>query len=193
MKEKIIIATGNSHKLDEFRRMLGTRFEVLGMRDIGCDDHIPEDGESFEENAAAKALWISRRYGVACLADDSGLEVDALGGEPGVFSARYAGDAHDDKANNRLLLEKLGNNPNRRARFRTVLAWARPGKGTMLFSGSVEGEILAAPAGEEGFGYDPLFRPLGWNRTFGQASPVQKNAVSHRSRALENFLRYYDN
>lgn len=186
--DRLVIATRNAHKLEEYRAMLGHLYEVAGLDDIGCADDIPEDGDTFEANAAAKARWVAERYGIACLADDSGLEVDALGGEPGVYSARYAGAGHDDGANNRLLLSRLAGHRDRRARFRTVLALADLSGGTRFFHGSVEGEILAAPAGEGGFGYDPLFRPLGWNRTFAQGSPEQKNAVSHRSRALREFL-----
>lgn len=190
--EKLIVATANAHKLEEFRRMLGNRFLILGLKDIQCEEEIPEDGLTFEANAAAKALWVRDRYGVDCIADDSGLEVDALDGAPGVYSARYAGVVHDDAANNSRLLSELKGSDNRRARFRTVIAWARSGKATEFFNGTVEGEILEEPHGNSGFGYDPLFRPLGWNRTFGQASPDQKNAVSHRSRAIREFVSFLD-
>ena len=189
---KVIVATANIHKLEEFRKMLGDRFQILGLKDLRCDEEIPEDGDTFEANAASKAQWVCDRYGVDCIADDSGLEVDILDGAPGVYSARYSGEAHNDAANNARLLAEMGDSDNRRARFRTVLSWVRKGEAPVFFSGKVEGEILKSPRGTFGFGYDPLFRPLGWNRTFGQASPEQKNAVSHRSRAIAEFISFLD-
>ncbi len=190
--EKLIVATSNAHKLEEFQRILGDRFQILGLKDLKCEEEIPENGDTFEANAAAKAQWVCDRYGVDCIADDSGLEVDALSGAPGVHSARYSGLAHNDAANNARLLSELASRDNRRARFRTVIAWARPGKETLFFRGTVEGEILKEASGTSGFGYDPLFRPLGWNKTFGEATPDQKNAVSHRSRAIAEFVSFLD-
>lgn len=190
--DKIIFATNNRHKLDELRTMLAGRYEVLSLADIGCTDDIPEDSDTFEGNAAAKALWVSRKYGISCFADDSGLEVDALGGEPGVHSARYAGVHGDDDANNALVLSRMKGQTDRRGRFRCVIALARPGEEIVFFDGSVEGEILDRLDGEGGFGYDPLFRPLGWNKSFGQATPAEKHAISHRGRAVAKFIGYLD-
>ena len=174
--EKIVFATNNAHKLAELRQMLGGRFQLLSLSDIGCHDDIPETGSTFEENALQKARWVKERYGYDCFADDSGLEVDALGGAPGIMSARYAGTHGDSDANNARLLRELGDSTDRRARFR-------------FFNGSVEGEILHEAAGCGGFGYDPLFRPLGWNHTFAEATPDEKNAISHRGQAVKALVK----
>lgn len=183
--QQIVFATNNAHKLAELRRMLGNRYRVLGLADIGCHEDIPETADSFEGNALLKATYVQQHYGYDCFADDSGLEVDALGGEPGIYSARYAGgDGHDSAANNAKLLRRLDGVADRRARFRTAIALVRKGQEPRFFDGKVEGTILTAPAGENGFGYDPLFRPLGWEKTFAQASADEKNAISHRGRAV---------
>lgn len=192
MFNSIVFATNNAHKLDELRAIAGSRFKLLSLADIDCHDDIPENEPTLEGNALAKAQWVSQRYGVDCLADDTGLEVDALGGEPGVHSARYApGTDHDAQANTRLLLERLqGVAPEQRtARFRTVIALVRQGRKPRLFEGRVEGHILEAPQGKAGFGYDPVFQPLGWNKSFGEASPQEKNAISHRSRACQALIQ----
>ncbi|MBO4978302.1 MAG: RdgB/HAM1 family non-canonical purine NTP pyrophosphatase [Muribaculaceae bacterium] len=190
--KQLIVATRNVHKLREIGAMLSGRYRVLGLDDIGCSDDIPEDGDTFEANAVAKALWVRSRYGVDCIADDSGLEVDALGGAPGVHSARYAGTAHDDAANNARLLRELQGVADRSARFRTVLALVRGDSDPLFFSGSIEGSILETPRGDGGFGYDPLFRPDGWNCTFAEGTPEAKNAVSHRRRALDKLVEFLD-
>lgn len=190
--KQLIVATRNAHKLREIGAMLSGRNLVLGLDEIGCSDDIPEDGDTFEANAAAKALWVRSRYGVDCIADDSGLEVDALGGAPGVHSARYAGTAHDDAANNARLLRELQGVADRSARFRTVLALVRGDSDPLFFSGSIEGSILETPRGDGGFGYDPLFRPDGWNCTFAEGTPEAKNAVSHRRRALDKLVEFLD-
>lgn len=190
--KQLIVATRNVHKLREIGAMLSGRYRVLGLDDIGCSDDIPEDGDTFEANAAAKALWVRSRYGVDCIADDSGLEVDALGGAPGVHSARYAGTPHDDAANNARLLRELQSVADRSARFRTVLALVRGDSDPLFFSGSIEGSILETPRGDGGFGYDPLFRPDGWNCTFAEGTPEAKNAVSHRRRALDKLVEFLD-
>ena len=192
---ELVFATNNAHKLDELRAIAGNRFRLLSLADIACHDDIPEDADTLEGNALAKARWVSSRYGVDCLADDTGLEVDALGGLPGVHSARFApGCDHDSAANTRLLLEKLAGVPEekRTARFRTVMALIRRGQEPQLFEGSVEGSILESPRGDGGFGYDPVFRPLGWTKSFGQASPDEKNAVSHRARACKALIDALD-
>ena len=182
--EKIVFATNNAHKLAELRQMLGGRFQLLSLNDIGCHDDIPETGSTFEENALQKARWIKERYGYDCFADDSGLEVEALGGAPGIMSARYAGTHGDSEANNARLLRELDGNDNRKARFRCVIALLLDNDEPRFFSGSVEGEILHKAAGCGGFGYDPLFRPIGWTHTFAEATADEKNAVSHRGKAV---------
>lgn len=189
---KIVIATNNLHKLSELRRMLGPETEVLGLRDIGCDADIPENAPTFEGNALAKASYVWEHYGYDCIADDSGLEVDALGGAPGVLSARFAGVAHDDAANNRLLLERLAGLPaeKRTARFRTAICLLEAGHEPKYFSGAVEGRILDAPRGNAGFGYDPLFVPDGWTKTFAEATGSEKDAVSHRGRAVRALMAF---
>lgn len=190
--KKIVFATNNAHKLEELRRICAGRFEILSLRDIGCHDDIPEAAPTFEGNALAKARWVKERYGYDCMADDSGLEVDALGGAPGVRSARFAGEGHDDGANNRLLLEKLaGVSPEARtARFRTAICLLEGDSAPRYFSGKVEGRILDGPRGEGGFGYDPLFVPEGWDKTFAEGSGAEKDAVSHRGRAVRALLGY---
>lgn len=187
--EKIVFATNNAHKLAELRQMLGGRFQLLSLSDIGCHDDIPETGSTFEENALQKARWVKERYGYDCFADDSGLEVDALGGAPGIMSARYAGTHGDSNANNARLLRELGDSTDRRARFRCVIALLQGDAPARFFNGSVEGEILHEAAGCGGFGYDPLFRPLGWNHTFAEATPDEKNAISHRGQAVKALVK----
>lgn len=186
---ELVFATNNRHKLDELRRIAGEDFTVRSLAEIGCADDIPETADTLEGNALQKARYIHEKYGCDCFADDTGLEVEALGGEPGVRSARYAGEGHDSKANMAKLLENMSGKENRKARFRTVIALIVAGR-EYLFDGTVEGEILREPHGEEGFGYDPLFRPLGWDKTFAQASPEEKNAVSHRGRATRKLIEF---
>lgn len=188
--DKLVFATNNAHKLGELRKMLAGRFCVVSLADIGCHDDIPEDADTFEGNALAKAQLVLERYGLDCIADDSGLEVDALGGAPGIHSARYAGAGHDDAANNAKLLSELAGAADRSARFRTVIALVRKDHEPMFFHGTVEGTILNAPQGDAGFGYDPLFVPQGWSKSFAEASPDEKNAVSHRGRAVRELCKY---
>ncbi len=190
--EEFVFATNNPHKLHELRRLLDGRFRVLGLADIGCHDDIPEDADSFDGNALAKAQWVYSRYGYACAADDSGLCVDALGGAPGIHSARFAGAHGDSKANNARLLEMMAGKTDRKAAFHTAIALVGFTDSPMFFHGSVQGSILEAPHGEGGFGYDPLFVPDGWDRTFAQASEDEKNAVSHRGRAVAALCKYLD-
>ncbi len=189
----IVFATNNAHKLDEVRQILKGRIEVLSLKDIGCDVDIPETADTFEGNAWQKARYVKEHYGYDCMADDSGLEVDALGGEPGVHSARYAatadGRGHDSEANMDLLLAKMQNKSARNARFRTALALMYKGD-EQLFNGVVEGRILTARHGTGGFGYDPIFMPDGYDRSFAEMSPEQKNAISHRGRALQQMVQY---
>ncbi|MDE6190517.1 MAG: non-canonical purine NTP diphosphatase [Muribaculum sp.] len=182
MMRDIVFATNNAHKLEEIRQILGDGYNVLGLHDIGCDEDIPETADTLEGNAAIKARWVKEKYGYDCFADDTGLEVDALGGAPGVYSARYAGPAHDSAANVALLLKNMEEEDNRRARFRTVIALVR-GEDMTLVDGVVEGEITRTLHGSNGFGYDPVFMPAGYDVTFAEMDSAAKNAISHRGRA----------
>lgn len=188
--EKLVFATNNAHKLSELRQIVGDKYEILSLADIDCHDDIPETAPTLEGNALQKARWVKERYGYDCFADDTGLEVDVLGGAPGVHSARYApGLGHDSAANTALLLKNMEGCQNRAARFRTVIALIRNGE-THMFEGEVKGCILTAPQGEGGFGYDPVFMPEGWDKSFAEATPDEKNAVSHRGRATRALLDY---
>lgn len=192
MPRTIVFATNNAHKLSELRRIAGDSLNILSLADIGCNDDIPETADTLEGNALIKARWVKDRYGYDCFADDTGLEVDALGGAPGVHSARYApGEGHDSKANMQLLLHNLEGVTNRKARFRTVIALIMGDEAPKLFEGIVDGVIIDAPQGEGGFGYDPVFRPDGWKKTFALATADEKNAVSHRGRATRALLDYF--
>lgn len=191
-RKKLVFATNNPHKFEELRQIAGERFEILSLSEIGCHDDIPEPHPSLEQNALAKALWVKEKYGYDCFADDTGLEVDCLGGEPGVRSARYApGDGHDSSANMALLLKNMEGCADRSARFRTVIVLVQDA-GHRLFEGIVEGRILLSPSGNGGFGYDPVFCPDGWTKTFAEATPEEKNAVSHRARATRALVEYLD-
>lgn len=186
---KIVFATNNAHKLDEVRQVVGQKFEVVSLRECGITEDIPENEPTLEGNALAKARYIYARTGLDCFADDTGLEVDALGGEPGVRSARYATDGHDDEANKRLLLERMAGAKSRAAQFRTVVALILGGE-EHLFEGVVRGTITTSQQGEGGFGYDPLFVPDGYTSTFAQMSAEEKNAISHRGRAVRKLAEF---
>lgn len=185
----ICFATNNVKKLEEVRHLLEPDFRVKSLAEIGCREELPETGDTLEDNSLEKASYVWKHYGIACFADDTGLEVEALGGEPGVYSARYAGPERSNEANIALVLEKLKNKNNRRARFRTVITWVSE-KGSARFEGVVEGEILHEKSGEKGFGYDPVFRPEGEQRSFAQMSMEEKNTISHRGRALKKFIDF---
>lgn len=193
---RIVFATNNSHKLAEIRKILGERFEIVSLADIGCHTDIPETGKTLEENAMQKARYIYDNYNMSVFADDTGLEVDALGGAPGIYSARYAGgEGHDSEANMTKLLGELGENNNRKARFRTAIALllkdGEDGKPTeRLFEGIVGGEIIRERRGGEGFGYDPIFRPEGYEGTFAELGTDIKNRISHRAKAVEKLAAY---
>ena len=192
LPREIVFATNNAHKLQEVREIVGGGCRVLSLADIGCCDDIPETADTLEGNAILKARWVKERYGFDCFADDTGLEVDALDGAPGVKSARYAAESgggadHDSTANMRLLLHHMEGKSDRRARFRTVMALITA-DGEHLYEGKVEGSILEAPRGKEGFGYDPVFVPCGCDRSFAEMSAVEKNSLSHRRRALDAML-----
>lgn len=189
MTKEIVFATNNSHKLSELRRIAGDYWHILSLDDIGCHDEIEETADTLEGNAIIKARYVKEHYGYDCFADDTGLMVDALGGEPGVYSARYAGDNHDSAANMKLLLERMKGVRDRSAQFRTVIALAL-GSEIKLFEGTVEGEITETPAGCGGFGYDPVFKPLESDRTFAEMDADAKNAISHRGRATAALMKY---
>jgi len=186
---KIIFATNNAHKLSEVQAVLGDSFELVTPRMCGVEEDIPETAATLEGNASQKSHYLYEKTGLDCFADDTGLEVEALGGEPGVHSARYATDGHNFAANNRLLLKNLAGKENRRARFRTVISLIEGGE-EHLFEGIVEGRIIDHESGSEGFGYDPLFIPDGFDRTFAEMTAEEKNAVSHRGRAVRKLVAY---
>ena len=195
-KMKIVFATNNLNKLTEVRKILGNSFEVLSLKDINCNDDIPEKGQTLEDNAKMKAEYIYNKYHINCFADDTGLEVEALGGAPGVYSARYAsmmdsGNAksHDSGANMTRLLHELEQKDNRKARFRTIIALIIDGKIT-TFEGIVNGEIIHERRGGEGFGYDPIFQPDGYDQTFAELGTGIKNHISHRARAVQKLADY---
>ncbi len=187
--KKLIFATNNAHKLGEVQALLGDDFELVTLRECGITEDIPETAETLEGNALQKARYVYSKTGLDCFADDTGLEVDALGGAPGVHSARYATDGHDFAANNRLLLKNLEGAQERTARFRTVIALIIDGV-EYTFEGRVEGTIATEESGSEGFGYDPLFVPSGEIITFAQMSAEAKNAISHRGRAVAELVKF---
>lgn len=188
---ELIFATNNAHKLEEVQAVIGDRFVLKSLDDIGCSDDIPETGHTFEENAGQKSQYLLDNFGRDSFGDDSGLEVYALNGEPGVYSARYSG-SRDMKRNIDLLLEKLGDNPDRRACFRTVISLRLNGQ-HHLFEGKIEGHILPQRKGEKGFGYDPIFVPEGYDRTFAEMEMSEKTAISHRTRAVEKMAAFLRN
>ena len=184
---KIVFATNNAHKLSEVSAVLGNDFELVTLREVGITEDILETGATLDENASIKARYVWERTGLDCFADDTGLEVEALNGAPGVRSARYATDGHDFAANNRKLLRELEGKANRKARFRTVISLIVDGIERQV-EGIVEGEITTSESGAEGFGYDPLFMPEGYDRTFAEMSAEEKNAISHRGRAVAKLV-----
>ena len=186
---EIIFATNNAHKLSEVQALLGDKFHLVTLRDCGITEDIPETADTLEGNASQKSHYLHDRVGKNCFADDTGLEVEALGGAPGVRSARYATDGHDFEANNRLLLKNLEGEANRKARFRTVISLILDGE-EHLFEGIVEGRITESAAGCGGFGYDPLFIPDGYDCTFAEMSAEEKNAISHRGRAVQKLVEF---
>ena len=209
---KIVFATNNKHKLDEIRSILGDSIEVLSLKDIGCNVDIPETGKTLEENALQKAQYVYDNYHIDCFADDTGLEVEALDGSPGVYSARYAAlpdnpvksegatSSHDSEANMTRLLYELNGKDNRKARFRTVIALIKKKdvcpcgctsiKEIHKFEGIVEGEIIQERRGGEGFGYDPIFQPDGYDKTFAELGMDIKNHISHRARATQKLAEF---
>lgn len=189
MKKKLVFATNNAHKLTEVRAMVGEDFEILSLNDIGCHADIPETADTLQGNAVMKARFVRDNYGLDCFADDSGLEVEALGGAPGVHSARYATDGHDHRANIAKLLREMDGQGDRQARFRTVIALMTDA-GTLCFEGEMRGEIMTEEHGTNGFGYDPVFRPEGHEETFAEMTDDEKNAISHRARAVAKLVAH---
>ena len=188
--KKLVFASNNAHKLSEIRAILGDRIEIISLSDLQCHEEIPETADTLEGNALIKARYVWEHYGLYCFADDTGLEVEALGGAPGVYSARFAGEHASFEDNVCLLLERLsGVAAPRRARFRTVIALIDE-YGTHFFEGSVDGEITLERSGDHGFGYDPIFRPEGREETFAQLTEQEKNSMSHRGRAVQKLVRY---
>lgn len=187
--KKFVFATNNIHKLREVAAIVGHQIELLSLNDIGCCDDIPETSDTLEGNALLKARYVYERYHTNCFADDTGLEVEALGGAPGVYSARYAGEGHNSEENIKKLLHELEGKDNRKARFRTVFALIINGK-EHLFEGIVRGEIIARKRGTSGFGYDPVFVPEGFTQTFAEMSDGQKNKISHRALAVGKLCKF---
>ena len=189
MKKKLVFATNNTHKLEEVRDVVGDSFEILSLKDIGCTEDIAETGTTLEENALIKVRYVKEKYGYDSFGDDTGLEVEALGGAPGVYSARYAGDGHDAKANMEKLLKELEGETNRRAHFRSIIALTMDGN-EHLFEGKIDGEIVSEEHGTAGFGYDPVFKPVGYVHTFAELGSDIKNKISHRALAVKKLCEF---
>ena len=186
---KICFATNNKKKIEEVKVALGPEFELVSLQEIGCVEELPETGDTLDHNAFQKARYVKEHFGVDCFADDTGLEVEVLEGAPGVYSGRFAGEPRSDERNIDLLLEKMEKRPNRKARFRTVIALILEGK-EYQFEGIAEGEILKERVGEKGFGYDPVFKPIGFDKTFAQLSLEEKNEISHRGKAVKSLIEF---
>ena len=188
--KKLVFATNNAHKLEEIRAILGDKVEILSLNDINCHTDIPETADMLQGNAALKAQYIYENYGLDCFADDTGLEVEALNGAPGIYSARYAGgEGHDSEANMKKLLSEMQDKENRKARFRTVICLIEGGE-EHFFEGIVNGSIIRERKGGAGFGYDPVFMPDGYSETFAEMGNDEKNKISHRARAVQKLCEY---
>lgn len=185
---ELIFASNNQHKVDEVQAMIGGTIILKSLNDIGCLDEIPETGDTFAENAGQKSSYIYERYHIDCFADDSGLEIDALGAEPGVNSAHYSG-SRDFEDNMSLVLERLSGKTDRKARFKTVISLIKGGK-EHLFEGSIEGNITLQRSGSKGFGYDPIFVPEGYGISFAEMAPEEKNKISHRAKAMQKLISF---
>lgn len=189
-ERKLIFVTNNPHKLEEIRKIVGERIKIYSLKDINCFEEIPETADTIRDNAIMKAQYVADKYGVDCFADDTGLEVSALGGAPGVHTARYASaEGHDTMGNMQLLLQNLEGETDRSAQFVTYIALIIKGE-IQTFEGVCKGTILAQMRGSEGFGYDPIFQPEGFEETFAEMSSEQKNAVSHRGKATRKLIEY---
>lgn len=191
--KKLVFATGNSHKLQEVQSLLKEGFALSCLKDVNITEDIPETADNLVDNALQKAWYVYNKCGIPCFADDTGLEVEALDGAPGVYSARYAGEEKDSMKNMLLLLENMNGKENRNARFRTIIAYIDENEEEHIFEGEIRGTIIENMAGTNGFGYDPIFVPEGYDKTFAQLSSEIKNTISHRARAMEKFLSYFNN
>lgn len=189
MRKRFVFATNNAHKLEEVAAILKDKVKLLSLKEIGCHADIPETADTLEGNALLKARYIFENYHTDCFADDTGLEVEALGGAPGIYSARYAGDGHDSEANMQKLLHDLEGVENRKAQFRTVFALIIDGK-EHLFEGIIRGEIISNRKGTSGFGYDPIFVPEGYTQTFAEMGNELKNQISHRAVATNKLCKF---
>ena len=190
MKRKLVFATNNAHKLEEVAAILGEKIELFSLNDIGCHTDIPETAATLEGNALLKSSFIFKNYGLDCFAEDTGLEVEALDGAPGVYSARYAGgEGHDSQANMLKILHDLEGKKNRKAQFRTAISLILDGK-EYLFEGVIKGEIIKEKRGDSGFGYDPIFKPEGYDKTFAELGNDIKNKISHRALAVQKLCEF---
>jgi XTP/dITP diphosphohydrolase len=189
--QQLVFATNNRHKLEEVAAKLNGKIQLLTLNDIGCDDDIEETGNTFSANASIKSRYIYEKYKLNCFGDDSGLEIDALNGEPGVYSARYAGPHGNQAANINKVLNNLAGETNRKARFRTVISLIWNGQ-EHFFDGAIEGSIRTSPSGTDPFGYNPIFEPDGYNVTFAEISLDEKNRISHRAKAMDQLIKFLD-
>jgi len=189
MKKKLVFATNNLHKLNEISNIEGLTVEIVCLKDIGFNEEIPEDFDTLEDNALQKARYVHDKTGLDCFADDTGLEIEALDGRPGVYSARYAGEPSNPEENIKKVLAELAGKINRKARFRTVIVLIIDGQ-ELFFEGTVEGEILTEKHGADGFGYDPIFKPTGYSQSFAEMNLEMKNKISHRARAMWQLINY---
>lgn len=192
LMDELVFATNNLHKFEEIRNITGDTVKILSLSEIGCNEDIPETANTLEGNASQKSRYIFNKYGKNCFADDTGLEVEALNGKPGVYSARYAGPEHDPEKNIVKLLAELKDYSNRKAQFRTVISLILNGK-EFFFEGIVKGKILHEKQGDNGFGYDPVFMPDGFNKSFAEMDLVEKNSISHRAKAMEKLVHFLKN
>ena len=191
--KNLVFATGNIHKLQEVQGLFKEGFALSCLKDVNITEEIPETADNLEDNALQKARYVYEKCGIPCFADDTGLEVDALDGAPGGYSARYAGEQKDSKLNMLLLLKNMNGKTNRDARFRTIIAYIDENAQEHIFEGEIKGKIIENMAGTNGFGYDPIFVPEGYDKTFAELSSEIKNTISHRARAMEKFLSYINN
>jgi XTP/dITP diphosphohydrolase len=189
--KKLVMATANPNKIKEIQKKIGNIYQFLSLKEIGCEEDIPETSDTIEGNALQKARYVFDKYGYDCFSEDTGLEIDALGGAPGVITARYAGEQKDPNANMEKVLMELEGNQNRKARFKTVIALSIDNK-EYLFEGIVYGHINEEKKGTDGFGYDPIFRPEGYDRTYAEMSLEEKNIMSHRALAVDKLKQFLD-
>ncbi len=189
---KICFATNNANKIEEVKAALGSDFKIVSLNEIGCNEELPETGDTLHHNAFQKARFVKENYGVDCFADDTGLEVESLNGDPGVYSGRYSGEPRSDERNVELLLKNLEGKTERKARFRTVIALIFEGH-EYAFEGIASGEIIEEKIGDGGFGYDPIFKPDGFSQTFAELTLKEKNQISHRGKAVKALIEFLSN